>query len=264
VVGVASKGAFGYVLIMPARSGAVSYFPPSSSTTLQNIIPSYLYQQYSDDDDLQAFIIAYNELAQEVFSWFNTVNLPVYTQLSGALLDWVAEGLYGISRPTLINSENQNWGTYNTNTFNTLVFNGQKQIGQQTYYLTTDDLFKRIITWGFYKGDGRTFNISWLKRRIMRFLLGANGTSPNIDNTYQISVSFGVGNQVNITIVSYIRTFTSGGFNTVPFNAQALNGSTSTVKNFAPLAYSQQLKAAISAGAIELPFQFTYVVNIEG
>ena len=40
----------------------------------------------------------------------------------------------------------------------------------------TDDVFKRILTWHFYKGDGKNFSVRWLKRRIWRFLQGANGT----------------------------------------------------------------------------------------
>src|SRR5215472_11594549 len=41
------------------------------------------------------------------------------------------------------------------------------------------------------KGDGRYFNIPWLKRRVKRFLIGVNGSSPHIDNTDDISISFG-------------------------------------------------------------------------
>src|SRR5208282_1169742 len=39
-------------------------FPPDGPTTVTTIIPSYLYQQYQDDDDLLAFVQVYNALAQ--------------------------------------------------------------------------------------------------------------------------------------------------------------------------------------------------------
>lgn len=36
---------------------------------LEDIIKSYLYTQYNDDDDLQAFVSAYNSMAQEIYAW---------------------------------------------------------------------------------------------------------------------------------------------------------------------------------------------------
>jgi hypothetical protein len=55
---------------------------------------------------------------------------------------------------------------------------------------------------------------------------------PNVDNTYNIDVTF-TGSQVNITL-NDSATFTE-----------------STI-----------LKEAIDSGALELPFQFTYVVTV--
>lgn len=136
-------------------------------------------------------------------------------------------------------------------------------VAPETFYATTDDVFKRIITWHFYKGDGKVFTIRWLKRRIMRFLEGTNGTAPNIDQTYQVSVSFGVGNQVNITILSGIRTFLSGAiFNGFAMNTQAFNAIQTSFVPLTNFALAPVLKAAIEAGACELPFQYTYVVSI--
>lgn len=236
-------------------------------TTVQTVIPSYLYQQYSDDDDLQAFTDAFNQYAQVYLDWFNQINLPVYTKatVAGALLDWVAEGLYGISRPALPSGKNQYLGPFNTFAYNVLPFNGHKFIGPVNYTATNDDTFKRIITWHFYKGDGKYFNVLWLKRRIVRFLNGLNGTAPNVDQTYQVSVSFGVGNQINIRLLVGIRTVTGGAFynrylfNTAPFNSLASNLTPLTPITEAPI-----LQAAINAGVLELPFQFVYVVTISG
>src|SRR6185312_11493013 len=153
-----------------------------------------------------AFVDEFNAMAQIIVDWFNEVGLPVYTGLSGALLDWIAQGVYGISRPALVSGLTLNVGALNTWTPNTIVVNGLEKIGPQTYYVTTDDIFKRIITWHFYKGDGKHFNVSWLKRRIMRFLFGVDGTDTNNPDHRQVSVSFGVDGQVNITILNGLRT----------------------------------------------------------
>src|ERR1700761_9570926 len=101
---------------------------------------------------------------------------------------------------------------------------------------TTDEIYKRIITWFFFKGDGQYFSIPWLKRRIMRFLIGTNGAAPNIDNTYPVSVVFN-GSVVTITI-------------------------TLTDAFGIPLSVAQLLQLAINAGAVCMPFQLTEVVVI--
>ena len=135
-----------------------------------------------------------------------------------------------MARPALSSGRNRDLGPYNTNMYNTLAYNQKKRVGAQNVTVTTDDLFKRIMTWRLYRGDGKVFNIQWLKRRIARFLTFPNGTSGNIDNTNNIHVTFGSGNQVNILLPA------------VP-NATIL-------------------KEAIDSGAVELPFQFTYSVTV--
>jgi hypothetical protein len=239
-------------------------FPPSGPISLANAIPSYLYEEYQDDDDLQAFVGAYNQIAQQVINWFNTINLPIYTGLSGVLLDWVAQGLYGQVRPSLSSGQNKNIGPFNTYPLNgSGGFNVHKIIGPSNITVTTDDFFKRIITWNFWKGDGRTFNIRWLKRRIMRFLIGVNGSAPNVDQTNQISVTFGVGNQVNISLLTGQRTVTGGaifGRKGFGFNMKGFNELDSTFSSFTPLPNAAILAEAIESGALQLPFQFQWVV----
>lgn len=240
-------------------------FPPSGPVTVQNIIPSYLYQQYSDDDDLQAFIGAYNSLAQGYLNWFNQIGLPIYTgaAIAGGLLNWVGQGLYGIARPYLPSGTNQNIGPLNTWVLNYIPLNDLKKVGNQNYYATTDDVYKRCITWAFYKGDGKVFNVRWLKRRIAQFLNGANGVAFNVDDTYQVSVTFGVGAQVNIRILSGIRVVTTASLlNTFTLNSMGLNIINSTFTSYSQFAMAPILKAAIDSGALELPFQFTYVVTV--
>ena len=196
------------------------------------IIPSYLYVQYQDDPDLPAFIAAFNTLAQQYLDWFNTLNLPNYTVQAGAALDWVAQGLYGMVRPVLPQGSYSSIGAYNTTPYDTLEYDGKKDTGPSGFYVTTDDIFKRCITWNFYKGDGTQFNIAWLKRRVMRFLYGVDGVPPAIDNTYPVSVTISTTYVVTIAL------------------------SPGVYPDLGPL-----LQSAIEAGVLLLPFQFTYTVT---
>lgn len=244
---------------------STAVFPPSGPTGLTKITPSYLYQEYNDDEDLQAFVQSYNELSQSYLTWFNNTPLPIYTDplVTGTILDWVALGAYGMSRPSLPSDRNQNVGAFNTYAFNQIGLNVEIVIGNQNYYVTTDDIFKRVLTWHFYKGDGKTFTIRWLKRRIMRFLLGTNGAGFNVDQTYPVSVSFGTGNQVNINIGLGVRTVVGGAlYNMFRFNTVAFNELDTKFTPSPALPMAVILKAAIESGVLELPFQFTYVVNV--
>ena len=230
---------------------------------LAKILPSYAFSQYADDDDIQAFISAYNNLAQQYLDFILQLNLPIYTgdQIYGLLLDWVARGLYGLTRPTLISAAQPLIGPLNTFRFNQLGFNVFK-ISPSIYYATSDDIFKRIITWCFYKGDGTQFNIRWLKRRIQRFLTGIDGTDPGINQTYNISVRFG-GGVVSINLGrGYIDVL--GGalcnrfaLNTVSFNRLKTKVIPSYSSPLAPI-----FKQAVLAGALPLPLQYTYLVYV--
>ena len=233
---------------MPSPSSAIGsfvigqspiqgYVQNVSPSTLQNTILAYLYQQYNDDADLQAFVSAYNTLTQGYVDWFNQINLPIYTGLSAPMLDWVAEGLYGITRPVLSSGLSHKIGPFNTYAFNSLTFDGRKTIPAQNYLSTSDDIFKRIITWNFYKGDGGTFDVRWLKRRVMRFLTGMNGTSPNIDQTYPIDVYAVGATEVIINIPDY-----------TPFDVNVLAA----------------FQEGINSGVLQTPFQFKFLAMING
>lgn len=255
----------GYVFqTAEAFQASLSTFPPSGPTTLQDVIASYLYQEYSDDDDLQAFVIAFNDLAQQYVDIFNGLNLPVYSGLSGPLLDWVAQGLYGFTRPVLPSGRNRNIGPLNTYRFNVLRLNQIKIIQPTQFYATTDDVFKRIMTWHLYRGDGRQFDIRWLKRRVQRFLTGINGTGGTTDQTYQVSITFGPDYEVDINLQS-TRIYATGGafynisrFNTSRFNQVNTRSVMIPVSPLAPI-----FKAAMDAGVLEMPWQITQtVVNV--
>ena len=99
-----------------------------------------------------------------------------------------------------------------------------------TYTSTSDDTFRRIITWAFYKGDGKTVSPHWLKLRIKRFLKGINGKDVISPTTYQISVA--------------------------PTGFKAW---TITLQNTTE---SQIFKIAVEAGVLELPFQITWTVTL--
>ena len=160
----------------PQLSTAATGIPVQ--TSLQSTINAYLYQDFADDDNLQAFIDAYNGLSQYYLDWFNANPLTFYPGLSGAQLDFVADGVYGLKRTSLASPINPPTGPLNTAELNTVKLNSFTP-ATQTFYAINDDIFQRIITWHFFKGDGTRFCLRWLKRRIMRFILGANGLDPS-------------------------------------------------------------------------------------
>lgn len=216
---------------MPATLPALP-FTTDWPGQLLKAIQSYLFWQYNDDQYLQAFVDAYNALAQGYVDWFNETVLADYRSLSGALLDWIGAGVYGIERPTLPEGTLYGAGALATWALATIAFATTVTEGQQTYYVVNDDIYQRVITWHFYKADGRAFTIRWLKRRIMRFLLGANGTAPNIALTPDLSVAI-VGHAVTVNL------------------------SNSAAYPIAPL-----FQAAVGAKVLELPFQYTFTVNL--
>jgi len=242
----------------------------SGGTTVTSLggLGSYLYVQYQDDDDLQAFVAAYNQLANIYVMWFGLTPLPAYTSsaIVGALLDLVAAGIYGMIRPSLSSGLNRDLGPFNTYGFNTLEFGRRRLVGPNNVTVTTDDIFKRIVTWRFYKGDGNTFNIRWLKRRIVRFLIGADGAAPNVDSTYNISVTYGPG-IISIRIAPDTRTILGGAlFNRTGFNVMptAAYNDLVTKANFVPnpYQYAPQLQEAMNSGVLLLPFQYKFVLTI--
>ncbi len=240
---------------------------------LNATIPSYLYTQFNDDDNLQAFATAFNTLASEYAAFFASIGLPVYTGIFGGLLDWVAQGLYGLSRPSLSFSTTRSIGAINTVLINTLPFNTFKRITDSSNIATTDDIFQRILTWHFYKGDGKTFNIRWLKRRIIRFLAGVNGTDVGTENTAQVSVIIS-GNNVNIRITPGVRSpaklnknhqIINGApalYNRFGYNATAFNSTLTSFQVGYSLAAAPAFQEAVASGAVELPFQYQFSVAI--
>jgi len=178
-------------------SGSTQYVGPNAvypglpeQTCLQQIIPAYVYTEYADDDNIQAFNTSYNNEATQFLLWFNTLNLPIYTGgiVSGALLDWVGQGLYGQVRPSVTTGSIESFESINQSPINEQAINSRRIINNEFLQSTTDDIYRRVLTWNMYKGDGLIFNTQWLKRRVLRFMNGANGISPTIDQTVSCSV----------------------------------------------------------------------------
>ena len=241
-----------------------SAFPPSGPTGLTETIPAYLYQEYNEDQDVQALVDAYNIMVQSYLDWLNNINLPIYTnpQINGALLDWVlGGGLYGIPRPTLSSGRQKIIGPFNTYYFNSIAFNRLQRIGPVSVAVTSDDVYRRIATWYLYRGDGFQLNVNWLKRRVLRFLYGANGSDYS-GTTYQISITFGVNNQMTITIVTGIRNIKIGYFNSYGFNKIGYNKAITTFQSLNEPQFAPIFKEAVDSGALEMPFQYSTTVNI--
>jgi hypothetical protein len=197
---------------------------------LQTILPSYLYKEYSDDENLQAFVDSYNVLAQSYLDWFNQTPLAVYTNptISGSLLDWIGQGIYGIARPVLSTSATIITAGYNSYAYNALAYNQMDYQASGTATIATDDIYKRVLTWHLYRGDGQQFSLFWLKRRVARFLLGINGSDADV-----------LSNPPSVTV----------------------SGSTYTITT--PTTDSSSIFAqAIGDGILALPFQFTFDVAL--
>lgn len=240
-------------------------FPPLVPQSLKRPIYSYLYQEYSDDDDLQGFVAAYNGMQQDVIDTFNGLNLPIYQKkpVYGALLDWVAAGVYGITRPSLSSGKFITEGPYNTDAYNTANYNHWDLVYPDAVSFVDDDNFRRIITWHVSKREGKYFSIEWLKKRIMKFLIGVDGTQPVVDQTYQISITFGPNYEVTIRFILGIRTITNDTeYNYNNYNTMEYGRLDSTYESLAPLPNMEMFREALISGVLELPFQFTYDVVI--
>ena len=201
---------------------------------LTQVLPAYLYQQYTKDpynEDLQAFFTAYNTESQTRLDATNNLNLPIYTKQIAPLLDWTAYAIYGVTRPSLGSpAQFSPLGVYDTVPYDTTAYTQNVTTGTNSYYIVDDDVFKRILTWNFYKGDGFQYTTQWLKRRVKRFLLGIDGIDFPIDETYKISVVYSSNNTITITIPDYA---------------------------IAPIFVS-----ALESKVLNLPFQYNYTVTI--
>jgi len=226
----------------------------------QLAIPLYPYLPYVFDDMVVAVCRGISDYGQDYIDSFNALNLPIYTSKVGEFLDFVGVNLYGIPRPIFPVGVTQTIGDINNFALNELELNKLLTKYPDQFFIATDDIYKRIITWHHYKGDGDTFNIRHLKRRIMRFL-----TDTDVNQTYQISVSFGLNNQCNIIIYNNgrINLRPSGVINDGELNSFAINELRTQQIPFTRFELAEIFKKGVEMGVLELPFQYTYIVTIQ-
>lgn len=230
----------------------------------EKFLYAYAYEQYRDDANVVAFFRVYTQIGQSYLDALNALDLPIYSgpNLTGELLDWVLVGLYGIDRPALPMSGAYAIGSYGTYTYGSLSYGARHIVNPSTFYQTTDDIYKRLATWALYKGDGRVFDIRWLKRRIIRFLTGVDGTDGVTDQTYQVSVTV-VGSLVTIRIYEGLRSVTGGAiYGRFSYGTKYYGQLDSNYVKYSSLDLAGILKSAIDSGVLELPFQFTYDVVV--
>ena len=215
---------------------------------LQTIIPAYPYQQYADDPNIVAFFNAYNTLAQQYLAWFNASPFAVYTlpTISGPLLDWIGNGIYGIARPTFTALLGKYVAGLNSSFVNRKPVDGfyKYKFGYGT--LSSDDFYKRVLTWWFYLGDGRRFTIMSLRRKIARFIYGVDGGDITLSQVQSIS----------ITLTGFTEYAIKAGTNSAPINAVALNWHKPHTAHLLALASGQYLiEVPAAAGAASFYFQ---------
>jgi hypothetical protein len=231
-----------------------------STLPLQQTIPSYLFSEYSDDQNLQAFVSAFNSLSQGYLDWFNQTPLGLYTSpsISGQLLDWIGQGVYGITRPVLSTQTTTTRAGYNADPYDTVPYNFLSRSSSGTAALASDDIYKRMMTWNLYRGDGQMFTMGWLKNRVNRFINGAGGLDyPVLNNPPSITVS---GNTFTITsfetsVYDALQTLVNNRLVQVPFqynfsfvNVSFLNDG-GVLWMTAPLNYPTR-SAGLAAGAV--------------
>lgn len=169
-------------------------------TTLQ--AKAYPYHQFTDDVNITAFFDAYNKIAQDYLTWLVEHPFALYTrsEITGGFLNYCAYCLYGQFRYRISDVHLQGYtGALNDTDINRLAVDEVDIRKQYKGAAISDDNFKRILTWNFYKGDGLNFTIPWLKKRVMRFLTGENGKTKQFNNCEKISVTF-QGRHITITV----------------------------------------------------------------
>lgn len=229
----------------------------SVTGTLTDIIPAYLYQQYADDPDLQAFFSSLNTLAQGYLDWFNQTPLSVYTDdsISGLLLDWIGQNLYGYERPVVSTTNSTISGFYGSAIYGLSVYGTLTVTQSGTSYVADDDVYKRALTWNLYAGDGYQMSIPWLKRRIARFLYGTNGGDISLDDLLDVSIGF-------------TSTKVQQAYGMQVYGESVYADSTSATINpqinitIPNLAISETFKVLFESGVLPIPFQPNFVVTI--
>lgn len=254
----------GGIVLGGSPLGTPNDFPVAAG--VQVTIFAYMYQQWTTGtgaDDLASFVNAYNSVTQNYINWFCGASLPVYTGQSGlaigGTLDWTALGIYGFERPFLPLGTPMAEGPINTFVMNDphVPMDGWYVVEPSTFYTATDDIFKRIMTWHLYLGDGKNFSTRWLKRRVMRFLTGVNGT--------------GGANAISSEIIVALDSFGQPVYWPTYYNVDdtsnisfVISGDTATITihNSSSYPAAPILQAAIASGVCEVPIAYDWTVTL--
>ena len=232
-----------------------------TDTPLQTIIKAYPYFEYADSDDTTAFFNSLNSLGQQYLDWFNDTPLGVYTDpsISGPLLDWIANNLWGIYRPVISTSSTfvlAGWGSF---AWGEEAYGTMNYIQSGTAQIATDDIYKRLLTWILYLGDGKQMSIQWLRRRIARFIYGVDGA--DID----------IGLITNINIQANAGTVVTGAWGTLAWGIVpwAESRKVPRIKNHSLIitvpqnnGVGQIFADLVNGGYLPLPFQLSYEVIV--
>lgn len=241
-----------------------------ATTPLETVIKQYLYQQYADDDTLQSFVDSFNALAQGYLDWFIANPLGLYTSagISGPLLDWVAQGVYNLDRPVLATQSSEESAGYDSAVYNTVPYNYLSYSSAGTAQQASDDVYKRMMTWTLYRGDGQVFSLQWLKNRVARFLHGANGSDVAVlDYQPSIVVSDGEFTITDFSSSAYtaLQLCYQAGFIAFPFQytpnfVSVAFANTANVLTLAKALYFPTSSAGLPPGAVWLSGSLVYVV----
>ena len=223
---------------------------------LPNVIPAYVYDQYSDDENVQGFFEVLNAMAQGYLDWFNQTPLPLYTNpnINGPLLDWVGNSLYNIPRPVISDVQQVVKGAMATVPLTALPIAGFQISESGTSAIATDDVYKRVLTWFMYRGDGMQMSVEWLRRRIARFIYGINGTDlTDVGLISTVSLS-----QVNSQSGGVMGNGVMGLMVMGLAFSKVLHKG---IANLPSYPMSSVLQELVNTGVIPLPFQVTVTFN---
>lgn len=224
---------------------------------METVVPTYVYGQYADDPDIQAFFAGLNTTAQGYVDWFNNTPLSVYTNenINGPLLDWTATGIYGISRPVIGTTATTTKGQVNSYAANTLAANRHLIRRSGTVSVATDDIYKRVLTWHLYLGDGRQMTLDWLRRRIARFLYGENGADIPVDYLKYVSIS-----RPNLPPVGAANTYAANTYAVNTHRARAQFARHALQIKIPNNHTGQIFQVLLSQGYLAIPFQVRFTV----
>ncbi len=225
----------------------------------QNVIRAYLYDQYGNDANLQAFFDSYNAISQGYLDWFNETPLGSYTNpnVSGPLLDWVANNVYGMVRPVISTQSTYTGAGLASAPLASGPLLGFIYSQSGTAQIANDDIFRRTITWYAYAGDGKQMSIGWIKRRVARFLYGANGGDVSLDDSLNISIY-----QTKIPPKGAINTASINALPINGFSTNQPNAKHSIIINIPTSTTAQYFADLVASRVLRMPFQITVTVTL--